>query len=165
MPYYLVMFIFAVLGLILESTLFSEFTIAGVKPDLLLLLVIFNCLFHGPFKGGIFGFLIGLLEDLYLGSFIGLNALTKGLTAFLGGWFLKGAFRENHLVPVLAIFLGTVFNGTMLFILGKLLGLNWTFDFFYWKVLPVVIYNTCLVPFVYSAYYHRMNRDLEQQSL
>jgi len=159
------MFIFAVLGILLESTFFSELTVAGVKPDLLLVLVIFNCLFRGPSQGGIFGFIIGLLEDLYLGSFIGLNALTKGLTAFLAGRLLKGAFRENLLVPVIALFLGSVFNGIMLFVLGKMAGLNWAVDFFYWKILPVSIYNTCLVPFVYSAYYHWVNHDLQQQSL
>ena len=154
-----------ILGLVLQSTLLSEYTVAGVKPDLLLILVIFNCIFHGPYQGSLFGFFVGLLEDLYLGHFIGLNALTKGLTSFLGGWLLKGAFRENLLIPVLALFFGTLFNGTMVFILGKIAGINWALDFFYWKLLPVAIFNTCLVPFIYFGYYHWVNQDMEQQSL
>ena len=165
MPYYVAMFFLTILGLVLESTLLSEYTVAGVKPDLLLILVIFNCIFRGPYQGSLFGFFVGLLEDLYLGNFIGLNALTKGFTSFLGGWLLKGAFRENLLIPVIALFLGTIFNGTILFILGKILGLNWALDFFYWKILPVAIFNTCLVPFIYSGYYHWVNQEIEQQSL
>ena len=87
MPYYLVMFFLTILGLVLQSTLLSEYTVAGVKPDLLLILVIFNCIFHGPDQGSLFGFFVGLLEDLYLGHFIGLNALTKGLTSFSAGGY------------------------------------------------------------------------------
>ncbi|MDD4146483.1 MAG: rod shape-determining protein MreD [Clostridia bacterium] len=165
MPYYLTMFLLGGLGLVLEATLFSQFTIAGVKPDLLLILIIFNCLFQDSSKGGFFGFFLGLFEDLYLGSYIGMNALTKGLTSFLGSRLLQGAFRENLLVPVIAIFLGSMFNGMMIVFLGKLVGLNWGWNLFYWKVLPMAIYNTCLVPFVYSGYYHWVDQDPEQQSL
>ncbi|MGI6588358.1 MAG: rod shape-determining protein MreD [Peptococcia bacterium] len=165
MPYYVTMFLWGMVCLILQSTLFSQLMIAGVKPDLLLILIIFNCFFQGPYKGCAFGFFLGLLEDLYLGSYIGMNALTKALTSFIGGWLLKGAFRENLLVPVLALFLGSVFNGALMIFLGQIIGLNWGWNLFYWKILPMAIYNTCLVPFVYSSFYHWVEQDMEQQSL
>ena len=89
MPYYVMMFLWGIVCLILQSTLFSQLMIAGVKPDLLLILVIFNCLFQGHTKA-VLSVSLGLLEDLYLGSYIGMNALTKALTSLVGGWLLKG---------------------------------------------------------------------------
>lgn len=165
MPYYVLLFLGGFLGLILQSTFFAQLTIAGVKPDLLLLLVIFNSFFAKPQQSFIFGFFLGLLEDLYLGSYIGMNAIAKSITAFVGSRFLKGTFRENLLVPVLALFLASLFNGLLLILLGKTLGLQWDWALFYWKVIPLAIYNTCLVPFLYSGFFHWVKRDLEQSSL
>lgn len=165
MPYYICMFLLAILGIVLESTFFVHFTIAGIKPDLLLLLIIFNSLFHRPIEGTFFGFLLGLFEDIMLGTNIGMNALAKGLTAFASAWFMKGAFRENLLVPVISLFLGTLLNGVIMIILGKMVGLNWEWDLFYWKVLPVTIYNTCLVPFIYLPFYKWVAQDKEQQTM
>lgn len=165
MHYYFSMFLLAIVGLVLESTFFVHFTIAGVKPDLLLILIIFNSLFHGPIKGTFFGFSLGLFEDILLGTNIGMNALAKGLTAFASAWFMKGAFRENLLVPVISLFLGTLLNGVAVLTLGKMVGLNWEWNLFYWKVIPVVIYNTCLVPFIYSPFYKWVVQDKEQQTM
>lgn len=165
MHYYMRMFLLAILGIVLESTLFVHFTIAGVKPDLLLILIIFNSLFQEPVKGGSFGFLLGLFEDILLGNYMGMNALAKGATGFVSGWLMKGAFRENLLVPVISLFLSTLLNGIIIIILGKMVGLNWDWYLFYWKVLPVAIYNTCLVPFIYSPFYKRVVHDREQQTM
>lgn len=165
MPYYGVMFLSGVGCLILQSTLFSHLMIAGVKPDLLLVLVLFNSFFRGPYQGACFGFFIGFLEDLYLGSFWGMNALAKASTAFLVGWLLKGAFWEKILIPVLALFLGSLFNGSLLFLMGKALGSNWDWGLFYWKIVPMAIYNTCLVPFIYTRFYYWVGEDTKEQSL
>jgi rod shape-determining protein MreD len=139
--------------------------IAGVKPDLLLLLVIFNSLFQGPLKGTVFGFFIGLLEDIYSGKYIGMNALAKGLTSLFFGWLTEGAFRENLLVPVLSSFLGGIFNGVIVILLGKMAGLNWDWGLFFWKVIPASIYSTCLVPFVYARFYNWVIKDKQEETI
>ena len=161
--YYLMMFVFGLIGILLETTLFAHFTIAGVKPDLLLILVIFNSLFQGPVKGTYFGFFLGLLEDVILGSYLGMNALAKGITALMWGWFMQGTFRENLFVPVISLFWGSILHGTLILLLGKIVGLNWSWNLFIWKAFPIAIYNTCLVPFIYSGFYNWVNKDGGQQ--
>lgn len=165
MPYYAALFLWSLLCLILQSTLFPQLMVAGVKPDLLLILLIFNCFFQGPWRGSLVGFALGFLEDLYLGSYVGLNALTKAITVFICGWFLRGAFREKLLVPIFALFFGSLIHGLLMILGGHIIGLPWTWGLFYWKVLPAAIYNACLVPFLYASYYHWVQKDLEQQSI
>ncbi|MDD2401346.1 MAG: rod shape-determining protein MreD [Clostridia bacterium] len=165
MYYYVILSLLGVGGLILQSTILSHLTIAGVKPDILLIIVVFNSLFKGPFKGSLFGFFLGLVEDIFLGKYIGMNALAKGIISFIWGWLTEGAFRENLLVPVVSLFLASILNGVIIILLGEVAGLNWNWGLFFWKVIPVAICNTCLVPFVYSHFYKGVTMDTKEQAL
>lgn len=162
---YLVLLVLACFGLVFQSTTFTHLTFFGVKPDLLLIIVLFYSIFHGSIQGGIVGFCLGLLEDLYLGRFIGMNALSKGLTSYLIGLIAGGAFRENLLVPIISVFVGTLFNFTAVFILGKIIGLQWSWGLLVEKGLPLAIYNACLVPFGYIPFYRWTNKENEKRSL
>lgn len=142
------------MALILQGTLLDKISIAGVKPDIILVLVICTSVVCGPKRGGIIGLVFGLLEDIYLGRFIGMNAMTKGLTGIITGWITLGAFGENLLVPVVTVFLGTILQGLLYFLTGELLGLNWTIGLGLSKIIPVAIYNMCIVPFIYPRYYY-----------
>ncbi len=161
---YLLLYILAFVGLILQATLLSHFTVAGVKPDIILILAVFYSVLSGPKKGLFCGFSLGLLEDLYWGRFIGMNALSKGITAAFVGWIAEGAFCENLLVPIISVFVGTLFNQIIVFALGKVMGLNWYFQLWIWKTIPLALYNTCLVPFIYSYYYYWTTKKTQKSA-
>ena len=152
---YPVVFLLAFLGLLLQSTIFSYATIAGVKPDFVLILVLFTAILEGPKRGAFFGYTLGLFEDIITGRFIGMNALSKGLTGLLIGWFADRTYSENLLVPIISVFTGTIINGLIFFILAKISGLNWAISLWLWKTIPMALYNTCLVPFMYSYFFYR----------
>lgn len=158
---HLLLVFLAIIGLVLQSTLFDHLIIAGVKPDIVLILALFYSIFQGPVRGGAFGFLLGLLEDIFLGRFIGMNALAKGLTSLVLGWMATGTFRENLLVPVLTLFVGTLFNELIFLFLGKIVGLTWSWNLWLWKGIPLAIYNICLVPFIYARFYKWATRNEE----
>lgn len=150
---FVVFLLLSLFSIVLQSTVFVNLTVFGVKPDLILLLTVLFSIFCGPQKGGALGFFVGLLQDLYLGSFIGMSALAKGVTCVMTGWIAKGAFRENMLVPIIAMFMGTLLHESVYLILGKLIGLPWGWSLWLWRGIPAALYNACLVPFVYSFFY------------
>ncbi len=156
---YFVLFLLALLGLLLQSTLFTHFAIAGVTPDIVLVLVVYFSILQGVGKGGILGFSLGLLEDICLGRFIGMNALAKGATGLFVGWMAGRTFSENLLVPIVSLFIGTIFNQFVYMVLGKMMGLDWTLELWLWKALPLAIYNMCLVPFTYSRFFFWNMKD------
>lgn len=158
---YLVLVMLAFIGILLQSTLFAHITIAGVTPDIILIVVLFYSIFQGSRKGAIFGCALGLLEDIFLGRFIGMNALTKGLTAGIVGWFAQRAFKENILVPIIALFCGSLLNEIFFLLAGTIMGLSWSFELWLWRAIPVAVFNTCLVPFIYSRFYYWAIKDEE----
>jgi rod shape-determining protein MreD len=123
---------------------------ALVKPDLILTLTISYALLRGPYIGVNLGFFAGLLMDLVAGNIIGGGALTKMLAGLAAGLLEKTIFKDNLLVPAIAVFLGTLLCETMNLVIHLSFGANYHFfDLLLHIILPVAIYNAILAPVVY----------------
>jgi len=132
-------------ALILEATLLEFFRIAGVKPDLLLLLLLFYALETGAGRGTALGLLYGLMEDLYTGRFVGLNAVIKMLLGYLFGWGRDRLNADNPWVPVSLAWGATLAGGVMFLLLGPLGGMDYPWPAALAAViLPASIYNASL---------------------
>lgn len=112
---YLILSFLPVLALFLQSTFFGVYNIKGTLPDLVLVFVIFYALLNDARKAASYGFLCGLAEDLLLGRFIGMNALAKGMTAYIIGILQGNVFKENLVVGVLSVLIGTFLNVLFMF--------------------------------------------------
>ncbi|MEE9166083.1 MAG: rod shape-determining protein MreD [Candidatus Neomarinimicrobiota bacterium] len=79
--------LFLGLGVFLTQLFLSELmTIRGIRPDFLLIFVMYMAMQKGSPTGVVTGFVIGFLEDLLsAGSLFGLASLTKSLSGFLLG--------------------------------------------------------------------------------
>lgn len=161
--YYLALTLLPLIAIFLESTIFQALAFKGVIPDLLLIFVINYALLHGCKKGSIYGCICGLLEDMYLGRFIGVNFLSKGLTAFVVGKFTTSVFKENMLVGVMGTLMGTILNILFMTFLAAVNFQNFALDFaFAVNVLWHISYNTLIAAPVYIWYYHSHSRGVLQ---
>ncbi len=158
---YLIMTVLFFISLILQSTLFSHLTVAGVKPDLVLILVIFYALLHGPKEGVFIGLVGGLLQDLMFGQNIGMNALAKLITGYAFGVLERKIYKENLLIPIFALFLGTFLNETVLYFirLAKGAPINY-FTYVRSVIFSTAIYNSCLAPFIYERLFKSSQKGL-----
>ncbi len=87
-------------ALVLQTTLLSPHQLHGVRPDLILLLAVFAGLYRGEIKGGLVGFLGGLLEDSFSGGLLGMGALSKTVAGTLAGLLGNKLYRESPLVQL-----------------------------------------------------------------
>lgn len=88
---------------LLQAVFSDALTFGRIGPDFPLLIVAYFAIFRGALAGSIFGFVVGLLQDLLNPSFLGLNALTKTLVGFALG--RAGAQTErDHPLFLLALF-------------------------------------------------------------
>ena len=55
-----------VTALVLQSTVFSELRLFGVRPELMFLVTILLALLGGPSEGAIVGFVSGMAQDFML---------------------------------------------------------------------------------------------------
>ncbi len=158
---YLILFLLPFSAILLQSTVFSYFSIKGTLPDLLLIFVVFFALINGARGGTVYGFLCGLFEDLYLGRFIGVNALSKAFTAYLIGYFQGRVFKENILVALIAVFSSTFINSFLLFILALFTHKIFHVDVnILFTVIYQSIYNTVLAIPLYLWYYNSSYRGM-----
>lgn len=77
-------------ALILQSTLFQIPPIRILQPNLVLVVLVVAAMTRGPRVAMVLGVLIGLVQDVLFGSFVGLNAFTYGVV----GYFAAAAFAQ-----------------------------------------------------------------------
>jgi rod shape-determining protein MreD len=110
-------------AILVQTALGSDMRVAGVAPDLMILITICAGIAGGPEAGAWVGFIAGLLADLFLTSTpIGLSALTYCLVGCGIGALWAGVLQDHKLfIPVVA-FVGTVAAVFLFVALGDLLG-------------------------------------------
>lgn len=134
-------------------------------PDLVLVFIIFYALLNGAEKGARYGLICGLLEDLYIGQFIGMNALSKAATAYIIGRLQHRVFTENVAVGVISVIVGSMINALMLLVLA------WAYfaafnigPGFFINVLYQIIYNVLLTTPIYIWFYQSSRRGLLKEN-
>ncbi len=133
-----------ILGLyVIQSSLLPLIGWHEISADLLLVAVVLVSFIRGSREGVVFGFCAGMLQDLATGSFFGVNIFSKMLIGYGSGTFLRHVFKEQTLVPVLAVTAASVVNYFIVLLFMILMG--YRFD---WMeqlsglLIPMMAYNT-----------------------
>ncbi|MBC2721344.1 rod shape-determining protein MreD [Desulfosporosinus sp.] len=148
MRYFLIAVMF-LLSLILPGTLFHFWSWSGIKPDLLMLLTIYIAMHHKLPSGLLWGLGAGLLEDFYLGRYIGMYTLTLAVVALLSYWLAERWYRENFLITTLIVLIVTAVGQMLVAFLSLGAGLQWSLADIGRLVIGVSLYNAILVPLTY----------------
>ncbi|MFP4372890.1 MAG: rod shape-determining protein MreD [Spirochaetaceae bacterium] len=93
---------------VLQTNVLVAVEIAGVRPDLLLIVLAWYSVVNGSFEGQIGGFVGGLVEDLLSLAPPGFHALLRAVMGFLFGVLHNRMLVDAVLVPVLLLSVGTV---------------------------------------------------------
>lgn len=135
------------LALILDLTLLDHIKIFGVKPDLVLISVVFFGLFLGRRMGIETGFVAGFLKDIFALDYFGINAFVIALTGLIAGILGAKFSRESRRTQVLLVIFLTAFSMTIHFILASIFskGLNFGFGgYLIGSIIPSSLYNAIL---------------------
>lgn len=135
---------------LLQVNFFSWFNLAGVKPNLFVILVLTIGLFSGRSIGTTFGILFGLALDFFMGKSIGISALMMGIVGFVGGQLDKSFSKDSRITMITMILIVTVIYE---------LGIN-TFNYFIndanisiWYIIKTLIielvFNTIITIIIY----------------
>ena len=88
---------------LLQANVFTWFTIAGVMPNLFVILVLFISLFAGLKVGLPFSIVIGIFLDIIIGKKIGSSAIMLAVIAIIGAYFDKSFSKESKLTIILMV--------------------------------------------------------------
>ncbi|MGE5226810.1 MAG: rod shape-determining protein MreD [Planctomycetaceae bacterium] len=139
-----------VTALLLESTVFADLRLLGVRPELLYLVTIVIALLEGPNEGAVTGFASGLTVDFLLNQPKGITALTLTLVGYAVGMARQYIVSPSPLLPTMVVGAGTAIGLAFYEIVSFLLG-NFDASAAYGvKVaLLAALYNMVLTPIVY----------------
>ena len=145
-----IIFIIFLITYFLQSNFFNWFNIAGIKPNLFIILMIFIGAFSNKYYGMGTGIVIGFLIDLFIGKTIGINAIVIGLAGFLGSILTKNFSKDNKMTMILLVLLSTFACELISYIFQIILfGLNIELWGFIKIIIIEMLYNTILLIILY----------------
>jgi len=142
-----------VVALLIQLTLINSITILGLKPDLMMVVVVVFSLLKGEKEGTISGFASGLLQDIFSTGLLGINALAKTVIGFTCGILREKIFHEHilFLIPVIT-FIASFIQSILIFFLLRTFGIEYNLIWSLKQVaLPEALYSSLLSPFVFLA--------------
>jgi rod shape-determining protein MreD len=141
-----------VAALLLQSTVFADLRLLGVRPELMYLITVSFALLEGPNEGAVVGFIGGLAQDFLLNEPKGITALTLTLVGYAVGMSRQYIVSPSPLIPTIVVAIGTAlgvgFYEVVSFLLGSFdqpatLGAR--------VALLAALYNAVLTPILYPV--------------
>ncbi len=108
--------------LVIQHTILDSVRVGGAHPDLMLLLPVAAGYAAGPDRGAVFGFITGLVADLFLPTPYGLSALVGCLLGYSTGLATRGLVRSSWWLPSVVAAAATAAGMGAYAILGAVLG-------------------------------------------
>ena len=108
--------------LVLQYTVVLDITIAGVHPDIMVLVPVAAGIVAGAEEGAIAGFVAGIAADLLLPTPFGLSALVGCLVGFAVGYTTGSITREVWWFPPLVALAASAAWVMLYAVLGAVLG-------------------------------------------
>jgi rod shape-determining protein MreD len=141
-----------VTALLLQTTVFPEITLLGVKPELLYMVTVIFAVLQGPAEGAVVGFVGGLAQDFMLNMPKGITALTLTMLGYTVGLARQYITSPSPLLPAILVALGTAggvaFHQAVAFLLGEEEG---SFGYVARVVLLTAVYGAVLTPIFFPV--------------
>lgn len=156
-------FLIILICFLLQSTVFPKITFFSVKPNLLIIVTASFGFMRGKKEGMFFGFICGILMDIFWGGLLGFYALIYTTIGYVNGFFKRMFYDEDIKLPLGMIAASELIYGLVVYIC--LFMLQGEFNFLYYLVhiiLPELVY-TILVTLVLYQIILQINRKLEAE--
>jgi rod shape-determining protein MreD len=141
-----------VTALLLQSTVFSQIKLLGVKPELMYLVTIVIASLEGPNEGAVAGFAGGMAQDFLLNQPKGITALTLTLLGYAVGLARQYIVSPSPLLPAALVGIGTAVGTAFYQVVAFLLGqVHWSLSYAVKVSLLTGLYGAILTPIFYPV--------------
>ena len=138
---------------IIQSTALSHLSVLGVKPDLLLVCVIFFTLYFGKRTGIAAAILGGLFKDITSTAIFGSNAFGFCLCALFLGRYGRHFYKQKISTQILLCgLLYYIITFLVLFLGVRHWDVHYSFlvsDTYHWLMFKAAIYTGCISPLLF----------------
>lgn len=147
----------------LQINFFSWFQIAGIMPNLFVILILFIGLFTGRGMGAAYGILFGILLDLFISQKIGMTAIMLGAIGVIGGLFDKNFSKDSRMTIMIMVIGSTIIFELGMYVLNYII-LETNIEIMQFIRILVIetLYNTILTIILYPLI-QKTGYDIEKQ--
>ena len=143
-------FIMMIILYLIQTTIFNKIAIAGIKPNVVIILVVFIGYKYGKIPGMIMGFFMGLFLDLTEADYVGYYAVIYLTIGYLMGFGNKLYNGDFNLIPVGLIGVSDLMLNFMIFITGFLLRNRLDLPYYVIRIiLPEAVYTMIVAALFY----------------
>lgn len=142
-----------IIAYLFQTSIFSDWQMAGVVPDCLMILIVAIAFMRGRIPGTVYGFICGLLVDMTYGNVIGLFAFMYATIGYICGFANKIYDSEDYTLPYIMIGGAEFVYNFLYYVMFELLDgkLNvWWYMVKY--MFPKVIYTVFISIVIYRLY-------------
>ncbi|MCM1106607.1 MAG: rod shape-determining protein MreD [Blautia sp.] len=144
------LFIIITVCFLLQTTVFSALSFAGIAPNLLIIVVSAFGLMRGKKEGLWVGFFCGLLIDIFFGFYLGVYALLYMYVGYSNGFLQKRFFPDDIKLPMIMIGASDIVCNLVVYTIMFLL--RGRFQFLYYLrtvIVPEFVYTMVVTIFLY----------------
>ena len=143
--------IIIVICFLLQSTLFHYLELAGVVPNLLLIVTMSFGLMRGRREGLLVGFFSGLLIDIFFGNVLGPYAFIYMTLGYGNGFFHRIYYVEDVLLPMIMISINDFLYNISVYFVFFMLRNKLDFSVYLFRIIfPEMIYTIIITLFLYK---------------
>ncbi len=129
----------------LQSSVFSELTIAGIKPNLFVIFILFIGLFGNNYLSLIFSVICGIWLDSIYAEVIGITPAMFCLIGFMATWFDSLWSKDEKISIVIMVIIATfIFEFGCYFLKSVILDFEMELWAFFKILIVEELYNTLL---------------------
>ncbi len=136
-----------------SSNIIEGLKVGNIKPNIILLYVIYISLNTNIIVAQTIGFFAGIIEDILSQSLIGINALSKTLLAFFLNHFKTRIYTEKALSVIIVVFFTSILIRLFYFLLIFIFVNKVNFYHSILKiVIPEAVYNAAVSVIIFPLF-------------
>lgn len=132
----------------IQTTLMDFFSIHGIKPDLVLVVVFLIGLKMGEMNGLLMGLIMGFMMDLFSGGIVGINLLTKPFVGWVSGIPGRVMLTTHIFFSTTVLFGLSLAMGLVTYLYLQIFGETMNF----WSTFRLIIFPQALYDMVLGAF-------------
>lgn len=147
----------------LQANFFTWFKIAGIMPNLFIILILFIGLFTKRSLVIIYGIVFGILIDIFIGKSIGITSIMLSIVGIVALIFDKNFSKDSRIAIMIIVALSTIIYELGTYILNHIL-IKTGFEILpFIQILAIeVIYNVILTIIIYPLI-QLVGYDIEEE--
>lgn len=161
----IVVFLMIIVGYLLQSTIFSALTIAGIVPNILMIITSAFGLMRGKREGMFVGFVAGLIVDIFFMNILGFFALVYMTIGYLNGFFRSIFYPEDIKLPMILIGSSELLYCFICYIFLYLLRGRMHLGYYFIHIMIPDIVYTVLITFILYKGILFINERLEEYEI